>query len=265
MIIRNLKKEDIQQLAELQYIKEEYIDNNMETEKIPKEKRINDIINYLEKSINLEDVKIIVAMENEKILSTLRISFLNSNILISFLTNSTNNKANNELVKTVEELKKEKKIKGEISCISYYGLEENETLQENCFICDSITFRCKLKEDVIIEDNKYIKKISQSNLKSLPKYISNWIISEDIIDKDKIILLYEKEDIKEIIIAGKVNEKELQIFAKPRPDNKEIEKQLIRQMQKTGIDIGIRNFCSIEFDINRKKRGKRKTIVGFRI
>lgn len=263
MIIRNLKREDIQQLAELQCILDEYIDAIMDIKHLTKEKRISDIINYLEANINSENIKIIVAMENDKILSALRINFSNSCILISFLTNRINSKAINELLKKVQEIKKEKHINGEISCFSYDFVEIDKALKENSFICDTITFRSKLKNDVIIEDNKCIKKISKEDVKGLPKHIREWITEEDIRDKNKIILLYK--NVKEIIVAERINKKELQIFGKPRPDNKNIEKQLIKQIQRIGIEMGIREFCHIETEIKRNKRGKTKYIIRFRI
>lgn len=257
MIIRDLKKEDVGQLAKLQYIKEQYIDEIMEIEKKREKERVRDITNYLEKSI-LNDVKIIIAIENDEIIGAIRISFLDDTYMsILFLIDSNNSKANNVLLKEVQKIKEEKNIK-EILCISYYGLRVNKILEENGFKCESKTFRCKLENDIYIEKNKYIKLILKSNVKDLPGFITK----EDVKDKNKIILLYEKEDIKECIVAGMSLKDELQIFSKPRPENQNIEKQLITELQRIGIEKGIRKFCSLEFSRD-KKREKMLFDLGF--
>ncbi len=73
----------------------------------------------------------------------------------------------------------------------------------------------------------------------------------------------KKNDIKEVLCTGMVNKDEIQIFFRPKIKNKNIEKQLIRELQRIGLERNITNFCTFEID-NDEDRKRVLINLGFK-
>lgn len=121
------------------------------------------------------------------------------------------------------------------------------------------TFRCKMDKNVNIIKNENIRIATINDLEKLQPIINE----EDLKDETKIILIYEKNDIKEVLCTGMVNKNEIQIFFRPKIKNKNIEKQLIRELQRIGLERNITNFCTFEID-NDEDRKRVLINLGFK-
>lgn len=121
------------------------------------------------------------------------------------------------------------------------------------------TFRCKMDKNVNIVKNENIRIATMNDLEKLQPIINE----EDLKDETKIILIYEKNDIKEVLCTGMVNKNEIQIFFRPKIKNKNIQKQLIRELQRIGLERNITNFCTFEID-NDEDRKRVLINLGFK-
>lgn len=122
------------------------------------------------------------------------------------------------------------------------------------------TFRCKMDKNVNIVKNENIRIATMNDLEKLQPIINE----EDLKDETKIILIYEKNDIKEVLCTGMVNKNEIQIFFRPKIKNKNIQKQLIRELQRIGLERNITNFCTFEID-NDEDRKRVLINLGFKV
>ena len=251
MKIEKLKEEYIEQLINLQ-LKNNYKDLSKE-EKL---KRKCNNINFFKEILHMNDKQVIIAIDDNKILGAGIIHFVNidKSSSISMLIDNMKENIIDSLVKKMKELSKEKNV-NEIFFISQDDKEINKIFSKNGFNCIDKTFRCKLTKDTKIDKNANIERITNKVESDLPDYIEK-IVNEP----NKIILEYKQNGKKEYIVSGMPSKKEIQIYIKPRPDDIEIEKQLIKEIQRLAVEKGIYNLCSIEINVSNKKEEMLKNL-----
>lgn len=244
MKIEKLKEKYIEQLVDLQ-LKNNYKDLSKE-EKL-KIKCNN--INFFKEIINKNDKQVIIAIDDDKILGAGIIHFvdIDKSSSISILIDNMQESIIDSLVNKMQEISKEENV-NEIFFISKDDEKINNVFSKNGFKCTNKTFRCKLAKNTQIDKNINIKRITKGVETCLPDYI------EKSLDEPNIIILeYKQNGKREYIVSGMPSKNEIQIYIKPRPDDIEIEKQLIKEIQRIAVEKGIYNLCYIEINLSDKK------------